>query len=117
METIRTFLKPVIDLKGTGAQIKRLRKLRGYSVHDLQVIFGFDYPQAIYAWDRERRLQAGKMLRWSILSESPSSYAAKAGKNIPTIDNLLVLSELFGVEISQIIVTRSIEISFMEKSA
>ena len=113
----RTFLKPVIDLKGTGAQIKRLRKIGGYSVHDLQMIFGFDYPQAIYAWDRERRLQAGKMLRWSILSESPSSYAAKAGKNIPTIDNLLVLSELFGVEISQIIVTRSIEISFMEKSA
>ena len=113
----RTFLKPVIDLQGTGAQIKRLRKISGYSVHDLQIIFGFDYPQAIYAWDRERRLQAGKMLQWSILSESPSSYAAKAGKNIPTIDNLLVLSELFGVEISQIIVTRSIEISFMEKSA
>ena len=36
METIRTFLKPVIDLKGTGAQIKRLRKISGYSVHDLQ---------------------------------------------------------------------------------
>lgn len=30
METIRTFLKPVIDLKGTGAQIKRLRKISGY---------------------------------------------------------------------------------------
>ena len=60
METIRTFLKPVIDLQGTGAQIKRLRKISGYSVHDLQMIFGFDYPQAIYAWDRERRLQAGK---------------------------------------------------------
>ena len=27
---------------------------------------------------RERRLQAGKMLQRSILSESPSSYAAKA---------------------------------------
>ena len=27
---------------------------------------------------RERRLKAGKMLRWSILSESPSSSAAKA---------------------------------------
>ena len=27
---------------------------------------------------RERRLKAGKMLRWSILSESPSSCAAKA---------------------------------------
>ena len=27
---------------------------------------------------RERRLKAGKMLQWSILSESPSSFAAKA---------------------------------------
>ena len=27
---------------------------------------------------RERRLKAGKMLWWSILSESPSSCAAKA---------------------------------------
>ena len=27
---------------------------------------------------RERRLKADKMLRWSILSESPSSCAAKA---------------------------------------
>ena len=27
---------------------------------------------------RERRLKAGKMLQWSILSESPSSCAAKA---------------------------------------
>ena len=119
METIKTFLRPVIDLKGTGAQIKRLRKLRGYSVHDLQVIFGFDYPQAIYAWDRERRLQAGKMLQWSILSESPSSYAAKAGKNAPTIDNLLVLSYLFDVNISEIVVSSNIEIKLYnaEKTA
>ena len=47
METIRTFLRPVIDLQGTGAQIKRLRQLNGFSVHDLQLVFGFDYPQAI----------------------------------------------------------------------
>ena len=119
METIKTFLRPVIDLKRTGAQIKRLRKLRGYSVHDLQVIFGFDYPQGIYAWDRERRLQAGKMLQWSILSESPSSYAAKASKNVPTIDNLLVLSYLFGVNISEIVVSSNteIEIYSVERSA
>ena len=29
---------------------------------------------------RERRLKAGKMLQWSILSESPSSFAAKVGE-------------------------------------
>ena len=33
---------------------------------------------------RERRLKAGKMLQWSILSESPSSYAAK-GRNDTSI--------------------------------
>ena len=73
-----TIQKPVVDLKATGAQIKSLRIKYGFSVHDIQTIFGFEYPQAVYAWDRERRLQAGKMLKWSILSESPSSYAAKA---------------------------------------
>ena len=88
METIKTFLRPVIDLKGTGAQIKRLRKLRGYSVHDLQVIFGFDYPQAIYSWEQ--------------------------GKNAPTIDNLLVLSYLFGVNISEIVVSSNTEIKIYD---
>ena len=85
METIRTFLRPVIDLQGTGAQIKRLRQLNGFSVHDLQLVFGFDYPQAIYGW--------------------------KSGKNAPTIDNLLVLARLFQVDIGEIVVTRNIELS------
>jgi transcriptional regulator with XRE-family HTH domain len=84
METIRTFLRPVIDLQGTGAQIKRLRQLNGFSVHDVQSVFGFDYPQAIYGWE--------------------------SGKNIPTIDNLLVLAQLFNVEIGDLIVTKTIEV-------
>ena len=84
-KTIRTFLKPVIDLQGTGAQIRRLRKINGFSVHELQQIFGFEYPQAIYAWE--------------------------AGKNAPTIDNLLVLAQLFKVDISEIVVSATIEVS------
>ena len=36
-----------------------------------------DNSEARHAELRERRLKAGKMLQWSILSESPSSYAAK----------------------------------------
>ena len=93
METIKTFLRPVIDLKGTGAQIKRLRQINDFSVHELQQIFGFEYPQAIYAWEQ--------------------------GKNIPTIDNLLVLSELFDVSISDIVVSSKTEIRIYdsEKSA
>ena len=83
MKTNKTFIKPVIDLQGTGSQIKRLRKSCGYTVRDLQMIFGFEYPQAIYAWEQ--------------------------GKNIPTIDNLLVLSKLFGVSISEIVVSAKSE--------
>lgn len=85
METIRTFLKPVIDIQGTGAQIKRLRKLSGFSVHEVQQIFGFEYPQAVYAWEQ--------------------------GKSIPTIDNLIVLAQLFKVDIEDIIAVNNVEVS------
>jgi len=109
MRTV-TIQRPVVDLKATGAQIKSLRIRSGYTVHDIQAIFGFEYPQAVYAWDRERRLKAGKMLRWSILSESPSSCAAKGGKSIPTIDNLLVLAHLFDKAVEEIVIQRMTEI-------
>ena len=109
MRTV-TIQRPVVDLKATGAQIKSLRIKSGYTVHDIQAVFGFEYPQAVYAWDRERRLKAGKMLRWSILSESPSSCAAKGGKSIPTIDNLLVLAHLFEKSVEEIVIQRMIEV-------
>ena len=75
--------KPVVDLKATGAQIKLLRTKFGYTVHDIQTIFGFEYPQAIYAWE--------------------------SGKNIPTIDNLLVLAHLFDVTVEEIVIQRMVE--------
>lgn len=80
----KTLLRPVIDQIATGEKIKKIRKEQGLSVRDIQNIFGFDYPQAVYAWEQ--------------------------GRNVPTIDNLLVLSSLFKVQISDLIVTRQIEI-------
>lgn len=84
MESIRTIIKPVIDLEGTGAQIKKLRKTNGFSVHELQEIFGFEYPQAIYAWEQ--------------------------GKNAPSIDNMLILSSLFKVSLGELVVTKQVEV-------
>ena len=84
MDKRRTFLRPVIDLEATGEKIKKIRKLSGYSVKDLQEIFGFEFPQAIYAWEQ--------------------------GKNVPTIDNLMILSSLYGVQIEDLIVVRNVEI-------
>lgn len=70
---------PTIDLVLTGANITNLRKAAGLSVHDLQMVFGFNSPQAIYKWQN--------------------------GAALPTIDNLIVLAALLHVRIDDILVT------------
>ena len=69
---------PVIDMRRTGLKITQLRKASGKSVRELQDIFGFGTPQAIYKWQQ--------------------------GVSLPTIDNLIVLSVIFGVSLDEIIV-------------
>ena len=69
---------PVIDLSATGLNIVRLRVHAGLTVRDLQDVFGFGTPQAIYKWQR--------------------------GETLPTVDNLADLSALFGVKIDDILV-------------
>ena len=69
---------PVIDLTATGINITRLRIRAGLSVKDVQDIFGFSTPQAIYKWQR--------------------------GAALPTVDNLVVLAAVFGVTIDEILI-------------
>lgn len=70
---------PAIDMVATGENITRLRKDSGLTVKDLQNLFGFATPQAVYKWQH--------------------------GTAMPTIDNLVVLAALFGVHIDEILVT------------
>ena len=74
---------PMINMAGTGMQIVRLRKAAGLSVKDLQQIFGFSTPQAIYKWQQ--------------------------GAAMPTIDNLVELSAVFGVAFDDILVLDSFD--------
>ena len=69
---------PTINLVATGQNIVRLRKAAGLSVKDLQDIFGFATPQAIYKWQK--------------------------GTAMPTIDNLVVLAMICQVKMDDIIV-------------
>ena len=69
---------PTIDMTGTGQNINRLRKQAGLSVKDLQNIFGFATPQAIYKWQQ--------------------------GAALPSIDNLVVLAAVLQVCIDDILV-------------
>ena len=69
---------PVIDMTATGMNITRMRRSAGMSVKDLQEIFGFSTPQAIYKWQR--------------------------GVALPTVDNLAVLAAVFDVRIDDILI-------------
>ena len=69
---------PSIDLAATGIRITQLRLQTGLTVRDLQDIFGFNTPQAIYRWQR--------------------------GLTLPTLDNLVVLAAVFGTTLDEIIV-------------
>jgi len=76
---------PMIDMVRTGQNIKRLRKIAGVSVKDLQEVFGFNSPQAIYKWQH--------------------------GTALPTIDNMVVLAKVLGVRIDDILVLADTGIS------
>lgn len=69
---------PVIDMTATGRNIDRLRRDAGMTVRDLQAVFGFSTPQAIYKWQR--------------------------GDAMPTLDNIVVLAAVFGVTVEDILV-------------
>ncbi len=69
---------PVIDMAATGVNITRLRINAGLTVRDLQAIFGFSTPQAIYKWQH--------------------------GDAMPTLDNIVVLAAVFGVTVDAILV-------------
>lgn len=72
------FTIPAIDMVKTGQNIRNLRIQAGLSVKDLQDIFGFSTPQALYKWQH--------------------------GTALPTIDNMVVLAAVFGVKVDDILV-------------
>lgn len=69
---------PTINMVKTGQNIIYLRQQMGLSVRDLQDIFGFTTPQAIYKWQH--------------------------GTAMPSIDNLVVLAAVFHVHVDDILV-------------
>ena len=68
---------PAIDLNRTGQNIMRMRKEVGVTVRELQVMFGFTSPQAIYNWQN--------------------------GISLPSVDNFIVLAAVLGTTIEEII--------------
>lgn len=76
--------KPVINVAATAAKIKECRIRAGYSVREIQAIFNFSSPEAIYSWEK--------------------------GKYIPSIDNMIVIADVYGVSIDDFIVRDVVEV-------
>lgn len=69
---------PYINTVATGENINRMRVEAGFTVRDIQEVFGFSTPQAVYKWIH--------------------------GTALPTIDNLVILAAVLGVTMDEIIV-------------
>ena len=73
---------PIIDVKATGNNIRNIIKSKGIKISDVQARCGFNTPQAIFKWMR--------------------------GDAVPTIDNLIILADMFDVPIDKIIIVTRI---------
>ena len=69
---------PFINTAATVRNIDRLRVEAGLSVRDMQMVFGFATPQAIYKWIH--------------------------GTSLPTIDNMVILAAMLDVTLDEIVV-------------
>ena len=72
---------PYINTVATGENINRMRIEAGFSVREMQEVFGFTTPQAIYQWIH--------------------------GTAMHSIDNLVILAAVLGVTMDEIIVVDS----------
>ncbi len=73
---------PVLDPIATGKKINQIRKDRNISVTDIKDALGLSTTNAIYKWFR--------------------------GDSMPTLDNIILLSNILGVGIADLLVTRII---------
>ena len=68
---------PLINKRETGINLRRIMDMRGFSAKDVQEYLGLGCVQSVYRWID--------------------------GVNMPTIDNLYALSELFQLPIDSIV--------------
>ncbi len=70
---------PIIDVEATAQRIDSRRIENHLTVRDLQNVFGFSSPQAVYGWIRAR--------------------------SVPSVDNLVVLASVLHTTLDDLIIT------------
>ena len=80
----KTLKMPIIDITATGTKIKELRDRAGLTTKEISGMLGFNSPTAVYKWI--------------------------SGTSLPTIDNLVILADILGVGIEDILVVKKIDV-------
>ena len=78
--------KTIIDMEKTGNNLRKYAYENGYSVKDIQQYLGLSCPQPVYRWFK--------------------------GIILPSVDNLLRLSELFHVHMDNLLVKQYSKCSY-----
>lgn len=73
-------LSKLVDMEATAEKITDLQHEAGLTARELSRLLGFTTPQSIYRW--------------------------RTGQNVPSLDNLIIMSELFGVKIDDMLVRK-----------
>ena len=76
--------KRVVDTRATGQNIRKLCKNSGMTVEQFRDAVGIESLQACYKWYR--------------------------GDSLPSIDHLVTMEDIFGMSMSQIIVTNKVDL-------
>ena len=71
---------PVIDMKETGKNIKKLRSESGITVKEFTRYLGMENTNSVYRWFR--------------------------GEAMPTLDHMYAISVLFGVSMNEIVICK-----------
>jgi transcriptional regulator with XRE-family HTH domain len=72
-----------IDMKKTGQKTAKECRQQGITIKDLQTLFGFAAPNAIYRWLR--------------------------GETLPTVDHLVILAHALKVPVDELLVLKEKE--------
>lgn len=83
------FQFPEIDMKATGVHLRRLCKEKQISVKIIQECLHIASNQAVYVWFN--------------------------GKSMPSLDNLVALSDLLGVPMDELVIRRESNIENQEE--
>ncbi len=73
---------PTVDIAATGMNIQRCMQKKGIAARDIQDACGFTTPNAVYKWIR--------------------------GACMPTIDNMIIIADICGVTINDIVAVKRI---------